>query len=449
MTDSRYHQILDYLRNLVAGTQWEGRLFAVGGCCRDEVMGTEIKDVDIAVNLPLGSVKFARWLEERHLLAAPPTIFARYATVMLTLREFPDDELELVQTRKGKYVAETFDHPEVLFGSVEEDCLLRDLTINALYHDISADRLIDPTGHGLDDIHHHRLRTPSDPDVTMTDDPLRALRLIRFASRYGWSIDRPTMAAMKAHIDGLKDIKPERIQAEINKILVSPRVDEALRRMRQIGAISLIFPELTKTFRMKEPTDPSRKTSVWDHTVKTVAATPPVLEVRLGALLHDAGKTRVLPVADKEGNPSFVQHEQHSAQLAKKILRRLKYHSPTLREVSFLCANHTVAERWGDHGQNIKPKAISRLLKACISEKRFDHLLSLIHADNISRPNPRTEQVEAIRRLSAEERHLFETEEGAEAAPENEKQSQRRRRRPRGQRRSGARRQRHGQQRKK
>ena len=99
MTDSRYHQILDYLRNLVAGTQWEGRLFAVGGCCRDEVMGTEIKDVDIAVNLPLGSVKFARWLEERHLLAAPPTIFARYATVMLTLREFPDDELELVQTR--------------------------------------------------------------------------------------------------------------------------------------------------------------------------------------------------------------------------------------------------------------------------------------------------------------------------------------------------------------
>lgn len=401
MTTQRYHEILAYLRRLAAHTEWEGKLYAVGGCCRDEVMGTEIKDVDIAVNLPLGSVRFARWLEERNLLVGTPTIFPRYATVMLVLKEFPDDELELVQTRKGKYVPETFDHPESLFGSIEEDCRLRDLTINSLYHDISADKLLDPTGCGLDDIRHHRLRTPSDPEVTMTDDPLRALRLIRFASRYGWSIDRPTMEAMKNHISGLKDIKPERIQAEISKILTSPRVEQALKQLRQIGAISLIFPELTKTFRMKDPADPERKSSVWDRTVRTVGATPPQLEARLAALFHDLGMTRVVETSAKDGSPLFPSHEQHSAQIAKKILKRLKFRSPTPADVSFLCANHHITDSWGEKAEKIRPKQISRLLKACASEKRLDLLLTLIHADDVARHDSRPDRVEAIRNAIA------------------------------------------------
>lgn len=167
MTTGMYIQIRQYLRELIRGTEWEGHVFAVGGCCRDELMGQPIKDVDMAVNLPCGGIRFAEWLFESGYAISDPVTFPMYGTAMLRLQEFPEDEIELVQTRKEKYSDHSRRNPEIVFGSLEEDCRRCDLTINSLYYDISHEQFFDITGHGVADIRNHIIRTPTDPDNGM------------------------------------------------------------------------------------------------------------------------------------------------------------------------------------------------------------------------------------------------------------------------------------------
>ena len=143
MTLTEYHSICDHLRRIIRGTEWEGHVFAVGGCCRDEVMGREINDVDLAVDLQDGGVRFARWLDRHGRCASRPVYFERYGTAMLQLRAFRDHEIEIVQTRKGKYTADNAHNPGSVFGTIEDDGLRRDLTVNALFYDLTRRALLD------------------------------------------------------------------------------------------------------------------------------------------------------------------------------------------------------------------------------------------------------------------------------------------------------------------
>ncbi|MDE6581206.1 MAG: tRNA nucleotidyltransferase, partial [Duncaniella sp.] len=179
MNSQEYHRILGYLRGLIEGTQWESHVYAVGGCCRDEIMGEPIKDIDLAIDLPGGGIGFAEWLHERNLIVNNPVTYPKFGTAMVVLKKFPDVELELVQTRKEKYTDKNSRCPETAFGSIEEDCMRRDLTVNSIFHNITSGKAVDITGRGLADIEAHLLRTPADPDVTFDDDPVRILRCIR------------------------------------------------------------------------------------------------------------------------------------------------------------------------------------------------------------------------------------------------------------------------------
>ena len=115
-------------------------------------MGLPIKDVDLAVNMPDGGIAFAEWLRKKKLTIGNPVTFPKYGTARLRLKRFPDDELELVQTRSEKYTDRNSRDPSTAFGSIEEDCLRRDLTINSLYYDISRDRMLDLCGRGIYDM---------------------------------------------------------------------------------------------------------------------------------------------------------------------------------------------------------------------------------------------------------------------------------------------------------
>ncbi len=163
-----YIQIKDFLREVICGTDFEGHVMTVGGCVRDDLMGLEIKDIDMCVSLPDGSIRFAEWLKEQGLLTKGVTVYPNYGTAMLHLRAFPDVELEFVQTRKEKYIDHSCRNPVTAFGSIEEDCLHRDLTINSLYYNISTDEIIDITGNGVNDIRDHIIRTPASPPTSPT-----------------------------------------------------------------------------------------------------------------------------------------------------------------------------------------------------------------------------------------------------------------------------------------
>ncbi|MDE6391176.1 MAG: hypothetical protein K2L26_07165, partial [Duncaniella sp.] len=218
MTTEIYHRICGRLREIVRDTEWEGHIFAVGGCCRDEVMGYPIKDLDMAVDLPNGGIAFARWLEEKGLTKGGIVTYPRFGTAALSLREFPDDEIQIVQTRKEKYTDRNSRCPETAFGDIREDCMRRDLTINSLYYDICRRRVVDITGRGLKDIEDRIIRTPMAPDTTFDDDPVRIYRTIRFAARFGWDIDGPTYEAILRNIPRLKIVTPTRCHTELDKI---------------------------------------------------------------------------------------------------------------------------------------------------------------------------------------------------------------------------------------
>lgn len=176
MTLDQYIEIRHTIRDTIKGTAWENHVYVVGGCVRDELMGNEIKDVDMCVDLPGGGVHFAEWLYSNKQITCKPITYPTYGTAMFHLRQFPDLELECVQTRKEKYPDAKTRNPETAFGSIEEDCFRRDLTINALYRNVSTDELLDYTGRGVEDIQNHTIRTTTDPDIIFDDDPLRILR---------------------------------------------------------------------------------------------------------------------------------------------------------------------------------------------------------------------------------------------------------------------------------
>lgn len=127
-------------------------MFFVGGCRRNDLMGLEIKDIDMAVNQPSGSICLAEWLKEQGHTTHGTVVYPVYQTAMFHLKAFPDDELEAVQTRKEKYNDHGFRNPETAFGTIRENCIRRDLTINALYQNVSTGKMLDITGHGHDDI---------------------------------------------------------------------------------------------------------------------------------------------------------------------------------------------------------------------------------------------------------------------------------------------------------
>lgn len=399
MTTEKYHKILAFLRNLIEGTPWEGFVYTVGGCCRDSVLGLPIKDVDLAVNKPDGGIAFAEWLHKKRLTAGRPIMFCKYGTARLHLRKFPDDELEIVQTRSEKYTDRTSRDPSTAFGTIEQDCFRRDLTINSLYYDISRDRILDITGKGISDIENHIIRTPSDPDVTFDDDPVRIIRAIRFSARYGWEIDAPVFDSIRRYADRLAIITPERMQSEFEKVLTGPRPSYALELLRKAGAIKYIMPELEQLYGMKQSA--YHFGTAWEHTLAVVDKVPDSPLLRLSALLHDIGKT-VAHTVGENGDIRFPGHDRRCAAIIDRVMRRLKYKPAFIDRVIFLCVHHEMAKSWGANAEKMTDAALRRMQFVCYSSQRMNLLLDLIDADNRSYAPDHCmpEQVPGIRRRS-------------------------------------------------
>jgi len=374
-----YENIKKYLGELIKGTEWEGHVYAVGGCVRDELMGGEIKDIDLCVSLPGGGVRFAEWLRDNGHTWKGVTVYPNYGTAMLHLKAYPDVELEFVQTRKEKYIDRTCRNPETAFGCIEDDCMRRDLTINALYTNVSTGEIVDITGKGVEDIKGQIIRTPNTPDVIYDDDPLRILRCIRFASRYGWEIEKETYDGMVRNVHRLAIITKERVKDELDKMLTCRHPVMAMELLRKIGAMHYVIPELEETYDMTQ--NEYHFGTVWEHTLAVLGNLKnDRLELRMAALLHDIGKIRVRTMED--GKVHFLKHELASADMVDDILRPLHYSNDFISEVAFLVKHHMDCKTWGYECEHIKAKKLRKLQYLCATEERFRDLMLLIDADN-------------------------------------------------------------------
>lgn len=280
MNKEKFLKITRYIGEKINQTEFENRTYAVGGSVRDFVMGNEIKDIDLVVELPNGGICLAQYFEQIGLTKGSVVVYPTYGTAMFHLKEFPDDEIEVVQTRGEQYHEETR-NPITCYASIIEDAFRRDLTINALYYNLTTGEIEDYTQKGLADIKNHIIRvTNNNPDIVFNDDPLRILRVIHFATRFDWEIEENTRLSMIKNRDRLSIITQERITDEFSKILTCKYPEKGLEMIDDIIGLK----NLVDVFDVKY--ECLRKDPVFETILNVLMFTSNNLDVRLAALLH-------------------------------------------------------------------------------------------------------------------------------------------------------------------
>lgn len=331
MNKVQYGKIINYLSEVLAGSEFDGNTFAVGGCVRDLLMKNEIKDIDLVVSLPEGGIKLAKYLENKGLTNGSIITYPTYGTAMFRLKEFPDDELECVETRKEQYKDKESRNPEVVYGTLSEDAFRRDLTINTLYQNLSTGEIIDPTGRGLSDFGFEILRvTNKNPDIVFNDDPLRILRVIRFYSRYGWEIDGSTLESMKRCSCRLSIITKERIQDELNKILLSKYSVKGIEMLYEMGLWKYIIPKMEDTQVISMANDWPLLSYITLHYMGNLDNKVP-LEVRMAVLLYNLGYLEYT----ENGVSRIRKPSPYAVKYAEEALKELKYSNKFIDEVTF------------------------------------------------------------------------------------------------------------------
>ena len=317
--------------------------YAVGGCVRDSILQRTPNDWDITTS--------AKPLEIKKIFRRTVDTGLKHGTVTVLMGS---EAYEVTTYRiDGEY--EDSRHPKnVEFTSnLKEDLLRRDFTINAMaYND--KEGLVDIFG-GMEDIEKKTIRCVGEPKERFTEDALRLLRAVRFAAQLGYSIDKDTRDAIKELAPTLKKISAERIQAELNKTIVSDN-PEMLKDAYELGLTKEFLPELDKCFETDQ-NNPHHCYSVGDHIIKSVENIEADKTLRLTMLLHDIAKPECKKT-DEKGIDHFHGHQVKSSEMAKDILRRLKYDNDTIDKVSRLVRFHD--ERL-EAGGKVMRRAIHRI----------------------------------------------------------------------------------------
>jgi poly(A) polymerase len=369
-------QAIARLREALQGTDYEGRVYLVGGYVRDKLLNRPLPS-DLDVVLEGDALALARWLYEQGVADHAPVVYPRFGTAMVKVAGVP---IELVTARAESYRAESRKPVQVKPATLYEDALRRDFTINTLLENLHTGELLDPLGMALSDLQARLIRTPREPKATFHEDPLRMLRAIRFAVQLDFTIEPATYHAICAEAHRLQIISKERIRDEFTRILEQPSAARGLQLLLESGLLKEFAQPLIPMVGCTQ--NRYHQYDVWTHSLKAVESLPecpvdalPTWELRLATLLHDVGKPATRTI-DEQGEVHFYGHARVGAELAEKWLREMKYPSATIERIGKLIRLHM---RPGEYNPNWSDAAVRRLMRD--AGALLEPLLCMVEAD--------------------------------------------------------------------
>lgn len=318
LTPAEQH-ILHTIAGAASGLEYP--CYLVGGYVRDKLLNRPVKDIDVVC---IGSgIALAEAVADRFNPKPHVSVFKTFGTAML---RYGDWEIEFVGARRESYDRNSR-KPMVEDGTLEDDQQRRDFTVNAMAISLNKEdygQLLDPFG-GSKHLEQRILKTPLDPDITFSDDPLRMMRAIRFASQLKFHIEPGTLAAIARNRDRIAIVSQERITDELNKIILSPKPSIGFKLLFDTGLLERVFPEMADLHGIDVVNGHGHKDNFY-HTLQVLdnlATATDDLWLRWSAILHDIAKPHTKHFAQKVGW-TFHGHDAIGAKMVPKIFRKLK-----------------------------------------------------------------------------------------------------------------------------
>lgn len=326
-------QIIEILKKAGHEAYW------AGGCVRDMLLGIEPKDFDIVTS--------AKPDEIENLLEHTIPIGKEFG-VILAIKN--DHHFEIATFRSDAGYSDGRRPDAVIFTDAKKDALRRDFTINALFYDPLEDRILDYVG-GQKDLKDKLVRFIGNPEERIKEDHLRILRAVRFKNSYDMQYHPETYQAIKKYVHLVDKVSSERIADELNKMIMGDNPGQAFEDLFGIEALEILIPELCKLKGLAQPPEYHSEGDVWDHSRRALEALtqeeidpnplpaePPSIALKWATFLHDIGKYDTFE--QKDGRIRYNEHQEVGANIAAKILKRLKFPKKTIDRIEWLIRHH-------------------------------------------------------------------------------------------------------------
>ena len=357
--------------------------YLVGGCVRDLMLNPSKDAIDVDIMVEGDGIAFAKILAQK--INVPKIVpFKKFATAKIPYKEF---EIEVASARLEKYDKSSRSPSEVTLSNIQDDLLRRDFTVNAMAVSLNEQNFgefFDPFN-GMEDLNNKILKTPLDPGITFSDDPLRMMRAAYFASKLSLSIEMNCLESIKDNAERISIVSQERITNELFKILGTKKPSIGLDILQQSGLMTFVFPEISVMYGLDQSNEYHHK-DIFYHTLEVVdnaAQLSDKLDLRLAALVHDIAKPKTRRLSKSKGY-TFYGHDDVGARMLKGISTNMKFSNSTRDYITKLTSLHlrpiSLAKK------DVTDSAIRRLIVDAGEE--IDDLMKLCRAD-ITTKNPK------------------------------------------------------------